>query len=377
MSLSVLESIHTCDGSHGCLGMTTSPLRILIRAANWVGDAVMAMPAVEQVRRRFPRAHLAVLARPWVAGLYRQPLVDEVIPYTPGARRRDLPGRWRIAASLRARRFDMAILLQNAFDAAFITWLAGIPVRIGYDLKHRGLLLTDRIAVPASGEIPRHQSYYYLELLRRAGMLEALPESPCIRLHGAGDLRAAGRRRLPGVWIGVAPGSANGHAKRWLPDRFAAAATAAATEVGAGVAVFGSPDDREPCQRVADMVRVSGVDAVNFAGDTDVGEFLELAAACTAFIANDSGAMHVADALGVPTVAVFGPTDAEVTGPTGPLSAVVREPVDCGPCLLHECPLDHRCMKAVETGRVAMAVSGVLEIARSRGSHQTVEVVPR
>ena len=356
--------------------MTTPPLRILIRATNWVGDVVMSMPAVEQIRRRFPQAHLAVLARPWVAGLYRQPLIDEVIPYTAGTRRRDLLGRWRLAASLRARRFDMAILLQNAFDAAFITWLAGIPVRVGYDLKRRGLLLTDRIAVPASGEIPRHQSYSYLELLRRAGMLDALPEHPCIRLHGLSGLRAAGARRLPGVWLGIAPGSANGHAKRWLPDRFAAAAIAAATETGASVAVFGSPDDREPCQRVAELVRGRGVDAVNFAGDTDVGEFLELAAACTAFIANDSGAMHVADALGVPTVAVFGPTDPEVTGPTGPLSAVVREPVDCGPCLLHECPLDHRCMEAVEVGRVAREVSSVLERARSRASHGVVEAVP-
>lgn len=357
--------------------MMTRPLRILIRATNWVGDVVMSMPAVEQIRKRFPQAHIAVLARPWVAGLYRRPLVDEVIPYTAGTRRRDLLGRWRIATSLRARRFDMAILLQNAFDAAFITWLAGIPVRVGYDLKRRGPLLTDRIAVPSPGAIPRHQSYYYLELLRRAGMLDALPEHPGIRLHGLSTLRATGARRLPGTWIGIAPGSANGLAKRWLPDRFAAAAIAAATEAGASVAVFGSPDDREPCQRVADLVRERGVRAVSFAGETDVGEFLELAAACTAFIVNDSGAMHVADALGLPTVAVFGPTDPEVTGPTGPLSAVVRESVDCGPCLLHECPLDHRCMEAVDVGRVVHEFSRLWGLARSQAVDANAVAVPR
>ena len=357
--------------------MTTPHHRILIRATNWVGDVVMSMPAVEHIRRTFPQSHLAVLARPWVAGLYRHPLVDEVIPYTVSTRRRDLLGRWRLATALRARRFDMAILLQNAFDAALIAWLAGIPVRIGYAVKRRGLLLTDPVAVPTSTEIPRHQSYYYLELLRRAGMLDALPAHPGIRFHGLDGLRSAGAQRLPGVWIGVAPGSANGHAKRWLPDRFAAAAAIAANAVGAKVAVFGSPDDREPCERVADMVRERGLDAVNFAGDNGIGEFLELAAACVAFIANDSGAMHVVDALGVPAVAVFGPTDPEATGPTGPLSAVVREPVDCGPCLLHECPLDHRCMEAVQAGRVASEVLRVLGLARSGAVQGATETVPR
>lgn len=345
--------------------------RILVRATNWVGDVIMSMPAVEQIRLAFPRAHLAVLARPWVAGLYRQPLVDEVISHDVVRSRRDLSGRWRLAAALRSRRFDMAILLQNAFDAALITWLAGIPVRIGYAVKRRGLLLTDPVPVPASGEIPRHQSYYYLELLRRAGLLHALPEHPRIRLQGVDGLRRAGERHLPGLWIGVAPGSANGHAKRWLPERFAEAAAIAADAAGAKVAVFGSPDDCGPCEHVADMIRRRGVEAVNFAGTTGIGDLLELTAACTAFIANDSGSMHVADAVGVPTVAVFGPTAPDATGPTGPLSAVVREPVDCGPCLLHECPLDHRCMEAVQTRRVVAEVSRVLGLARTLAAPAT------
>ena len=356
-------------------GTMTQPNRILVRATNWVGDAVMSMPAVERLRSVFPRAHITVLARPWVAGLYRRPLVDDVLPYTAAADWKDLRGRWRLAAALRAHRFDMALLLQNAFDAALVTWLAGIPIRIGYDIKRRRMLLTDAIRVPAPGEIPRHHSYYYLELLRRAGLLDAIPEHPSIRFHDRDDLRRLGQRRLPGVWIGVAPGSANGHAKRWPADRFAAAATAAATAAGASVAVFGSPDDRGPCERVAEMTRNRGVHVVNFTGSTGIGECLELVAGCAAFITNDSGAMHVADALGVPTVAVFGPTDPEATGPTGPLSAIVSEPVDCGPCLLHECPLDHRCMETVHAARVASEVARVLGLARSdapRVSPQTV-----
>jgi len=340
------------------------PSRILIRATNWVGDTIMSMPAVEQIRGFFPSAHIAVLARPSVAGLYRQPLIDEVIAYTADPDWKDLRGRWHLAAALRARRFDAAILLQNAFDAAFIAWLAGIPVRIGYSLNRRGLLLTDPIDVPSPAAIPQHQSYYYLELLHRAGMLDALPEHPLIRLEGLSALRLAGQQRLSGRWIGVSPGSANGLAKRWLPDRFAASAAMAAAELDASVAVFGSADESDVCDRVAGLVRGQGIEATTFAGRTSISEFLELASACIAFITNDSGSMHVAGALGVPTVAVFGPTSPAATGPTDPLTTVIREPVDCSPCLLHTCPIDHRCMTAVHAMPVAAELVRLVRLGR-------------
>src|SRR5690349_22051248 len=143
--------------------------RIVIRATNWLGDAVMSLPAVRAVRAAFPRAHLAVLARPWVAGLYsRESAIDRVIIY-PGV-------RWSFIRELRAERFDCAILLQNAFEAALVARLAGIPRRIGYARDGRGWLLTDAIPVPLPGEIPRHERFYYLELLRRAHIIERLPE---------------------------------------------------------------------------------------------------------------------------------------------------------------------------------------------------------
>lgn len=340
--------------------------RILLRATNWVGDAVMSLPAVERIREAFPRAHLAVLARPRVAGIYAG-LVDEVIPYEGTGNWRGLPRRLLIARALRKRRFDAAILLPNEFDAALLARLAGIPVRIGYDVKRRGAWLTVAVPLPAPGEIPRHQSFYYLELLRRAGLVDRLPESPQVRIRGVAALREAGRRRLPGTWLGVAPGAANGRAKRWSPERFAEAAAIAAAGIGAKVALFGSADDRGACASLAASLRGRGIEAIDFAGATDVSEFLGLAAACVAMIGNDSGAMHVADALGVPTVAVFGPTDPEATGPTGALSAVVREPVDCAPCLLHDCPVDHRCMIAVGASRVSDEVSRLVALSRSAG----------
>lgn len=338
--------------------------RILIRATNWVGDAVMGVPALEQVRARFPNAHIAMLARPWVSGLYDKSLIDEIVPYTAGKGWKDIRAKWELAGRLRAMKFDAAILLQNAFEAAAIVWLARIPVRIGYAREGRGLLLSDPIAPPRTGEIEDHQRYYYLELLRRAGLIEHLPEVPAVRLPGIPFLRQAGAKRLEGVWIGVSPGAAYGTAKRWLPERFAESAVTVARELGASVAVFGSPDELALCESVAEQVRGAGVAATSFAGKTSLAEFVEMAAACLAFITNDSGAMHVASALGVPTVAVFGATDHVATGPTGPLAEIVREKVECSPCLLRECPIDHRCMKAVSAERVAGRVLDLVQIAR-------------
>lgn len=330
--------------------------QILVRVPNWVGDAVMAIPAIESVRLAFPEARIAVLARPRVAAIYGPPLVDEVIDCTVAPDWKDWRSRWRLASELRSRRFDAAILLPNAFDVALVAWLAAIPVRIGYAVKHRGWLLTDAVRPPRLGEIPEHQRFHYLELLRRAGILQTLPDCPDIRLHDVARRRDAGRRRLAGDWIGVAPGSANGHAKRWLPDRFAAAASSAAAMLGAAVAVFGSPEDRALCGEVTTLVRDRGIMATDFGGTTDLDTFIELLAACTACLTNDSGTMHVAAALGVPTVAVFGPTSEAATGPVGRHTAIVREPVSCSPCLLHECPIDHGCMKAVAAARVAAEI---------------------
>lgn len=340
-------------------------MRLLIRTPNWVGDALLSLPAVGEIRRRFPAAHVAVLARPHVAGLYAAPLVDEVIPYTPASGWRGLAARWRFARSLVRWHFDTAILLQNAHEAAVVAWLARIPVRIGYDRASRGRWLTHAIPVPRPGDIPSHQRYYYLELLRRAGLIDTLPDAAPTLL--APPALTADGARLDGLWLGVAPGSANGTAKRWLPDRFADAATAAARATGAQVAVFGSAEERDLCEQVAARIREQGLGVTNFSGETTVADFVALAGGCAAMLSNDSGAMHVAAALGVPAVAVFGPTDPAATGAA---ARIVREPVDCGPCLRHECPLDHRCMTAVSADRVAAELIEVLQAARQPGARR-------
>jgi heptosyltransferase II len=347
--------------------------KVLVRAPNWLGDAVISLPAVRAIRARFPAARIAVVARPWVADLYaREESVDRVIEY---------PARngWRakrdFAAQLRSENFDCAILLQNAFDAALLAWLARIPERIGYKRDARGFLLTRGIPVPEPGEIPQHQSFYYLELLRRAGLLDRFPQMSAIVLSGIEAAREAGLRRLASHLgglpvIGVSPGAAYGSAKRWPPERFGEAAALVARATGAAILVFGSSSERSLCELAAEAARALGVKARNLAGETNLGEFIDLAAACRVFLTNDSGAMHIASALAVPTVAVFGATDDSATGPAGPLSRVIRAHAECSPCLLRECPIDHRCMTRISADRVAAEGVQLWEASATAWTHE-------
>ena len=264
--------------------------KILIRATNWVGDAVMSLPALAAIRSRFPKAEIVALARPWVADLYEgQSSIDRVIRYHAGRGLRDWAAKLRLVSQLREERFKCAILLQNAFEAAFLVRLAGIPRRIGYDRDGRGWLLTDAIAVPKPGDIPRHQRFYYLELLRRAGVIDALPSSDAIRLDGAGKSAARGADRFAELGIaqpviGVSPGAAYGGAKRWMSDGFAETAVRMAVERAGSVALFGSEAERELCETIADSIRGRGIAAANLAGRTNLREFIEMAAACRLFL---------------------------------------------------------------------------------------------
>jgi heptosyltransferase-2 len=314
----------------------------------------MSLPAIRALREKYPTAEISVLARPWVADLYLgESAIQRVIPLhgKPGVR--NLADKWRDAQSLRSEGFDLAVLLPNSFESAAVVFLGGVRRRVGYARDGRGPLLTDAIPVPKQGEIPRHERFYYLELLRRAGLIVELPEVSLIRLEGAAAARMRGQklfdaRGISGAVIAISPGAAYGTAKRWLPDRFAEAARRVADATGAEIVVFGSEAEKELCDAVATAAR-----GHNLAGATSLREFLDMTAACSLYLSNDSGAMHVAAALGVPSVTVFGPTDETGTGPSGEFARIVREPVDCAPCKLRECPIDHRCMTRVSVDAVS------------------------
>jgi heptosyltransferase II len=335
-------------------------MKILVRAPNWVGDAVMAIPALEMIRRARAGDEISVLARPAVADLFSgQPFADRIIPYDFRGSHRGWLGREKLVAELRKEKFGAAVLLQNAFEAAWLAWRAGIPERIGYARDARGPLLTKAIRVPREGEIPKHESHYYLELLRRAGWIEAVREMPPIRLcvtetsrrDAESALRSAGARE--NAWrCAIAPGASYGAAKCWPPERFALLADRLISECGTDVIFFGTPGEKE----IAALIRSNmKSQAISLVGETSMRDLAALFASCSIFIGNDSGAMHVAAAAGLPVIGIFGSTDPEGTAPVTEQFTLIREAVSCSPCFLRTCPVDHRCMTRITVNSVLAA----------------------
>jgi heptosyltransferase II len=336
-------------------------VKLLIRATNWVGDAILSLPALRAVRAKFPEAHIAILARPYVAEIYRnQQICEELIDYDLKGRHRGWQGRERLARELRARKFDVALLLQNAFDAAWLAWRSKIPERIGYARDGRSMLLTQAIHVPKTGEIPAHEKFYYLELLRRAGWIDSLPnnERICLRVPEAGRKRAAlmlaeAGARPDAVRIAVGAGASYGSAKCWAPERFAKVLNGICGNDGIDVILFGTEAEAGVSEAIKSGLRRPPVDLT---GRTRITDLPALLWQCHLFLGNDSGAMHVAAAVGLPVVAVFGPTDPQGTAPVTPRASIVQQKPYCSPCFLRHCPTDHRCMKGVTVELVEIAM---------------------
>jgi heptosyltransferase-2 len=334
---------------------------ILIRGTNWIGDAVMTLPALTAVRKSFPDARISVLAKPWVAEIYRiSPAVDEIILFQSPGIHAGIRGKIRLAQELRRMNFDMALLLQNAIEAAIIAWLAKIPIRAGYNSDGRGLLLTHSIKrTKAVRQV--HQTRYYLEMVKSLG---CRTEEADVFLRLGKDIEALAETTLNTLGIdsrapiiGLAPGATYGPAKKWFPDRFAEVADRLIQGYDAQVIAFGSPDDRETGDEVQGNARNP---LRNLAGRTSLQETIALISRCDLFISNDSGLMHVAGALNIPTVALFGSTNPATTSPVGDHSRIIYKGASCSPCLKKTCPTDFRCMDAIRVDEVYAVAEGLL-----------------
>jgi heptosyltransferase II len=346
-------------------------VKILIRATNWVGDAIIALPALRAVRKRFPDAEIAIVARPYVADIYReQAICNQLIAYDPKGLHSGISGRERLASELRAQKFDAALLLQNAFDAAWLAWRANIPERIGYARDSRSLLLTKAVPVPRHGEIPSHEKFYYLELLRRAGWLDSVREETFIELrvpeesrHSAEEFlcESGVRRGAPRIAIGA--GASYGSAKCWPPSRFAEVANRLQSEADADIILFGTSAEAGVATAISAEMRRPPIDLT---GKTAIADLPALLSHCHLFVGNDSGAMHVAAAVGLPVVAVFGSTDPEGTAPVTPRCNIVQQKPYCSPCFLRRCPTDHRCMTAISADMVEAAAKPWLSSVQVR-----------
>ncbi|MBM3293130.1 MAG: lipopolysaccharide heptosyltransferase II [Candidatus Aminicenantes bacterium] len=332
-------------------------MKIVVRMPNWVGDAVMALPALESLRRNDPRSEIWTAGPAWLKDLLAGTGASGFVPLGPSG---SLGEMFRQASALKALRFEAGLLLTNSFASAFLFRLAGIPQRWGYRRDGRGFLLTKGISRPDGGR-SGHMVRYYLDLIEGLG-LETWPPDIRLGLRPEDRTRAEEILRTAGLdsarpLIILHPGAAYGPAKRWPAERFAALGRRFIDVRGAEIILTGSAEDGPVAEEIAARL---GRPEANLAGRTTLGELLGAVSRAAVFVTNDTGPMHLANALRVPVVAVFGPTDPAVTAPFHPPSAVVKKSAVCWPCLYRECPYDHRCLTAVSVEDVFAAAAEFL-----------------
>ena len=371
---------------------------LLIRGVNWIGDAVMTLPALRALRKALPEAKISLLVKPWVSAIFeRDPNVDEIISYNDV--HRGIFGKMKLSRILNKKGFSCAILFQNAFDAAFITFLAGIKDRAGYNRDGRGFLLTEAVKVPQK-ETNVHHIYYYLNLLEQLG-IDAKYSDPYIYLSL--DERLFARNLLKEMKrpiLGINPGAEYGSAKRWFPERFAEIANWFIKDTNGSVVIFGSKKEEDIVQRIEYLlskqqsieqsavniqqsnptlppfnsslskgayrgVEEGGGGILNLAGKTSLRELISLISECDVFVTNDSGPLHISYAVGTPMVAIFGSTAPELTGPPsstiGNSNVVITLKFSCSPCFERTCRNnDLRCMYAITSDDVYLGIKKVL-----------------
>jgi len=338
--------------------------RVVVRAPNWVGDVVMSVPALRRLRRVLPDAQITIAARPGTADIFMEAdFIDDVLIFD----RSGIASVWNQISEWRRRRFDLAVLFQNAFEAALIAALARVPLRAGYDTERRSFLLTNPIPQP-EWKNQRHESFYYSnivgELERLLSGLSSIEkietrfglEVSAERKQRAGQLLHEQGARAGAPLVLLCPGSINSRAKRWPAERYAALGDRL-SESGANVALIGSPGEMDVSQEVCKHAQHQ---PIVLTGATTVAEATAIISIADVLITNDTGPAHIGAALNTPTLVIFGPTNPLTTYPMSHNAEVLRHPPDCAPCMLRDCPIDHRCMTAISPDEVFERASALL-----------------
>lgn len=345
-------------------------MKILVRGTNWIGDAVMSIPALRELRRIFPDDQITLHTRSWAEGLFRDAaFIDELVTFDAA--------RWKFkdvydnSQFLREDGYDLAVLFPNSFESAITSFLTRVPRRIGYNKDLRGLLLTDPIAVP-EWKNRRHEVYYYLSLvgeaerrmLGRDTVSQAIPDTT---LEISDERKIAARAMLSAAGVDLSKktvalgaGSTNSRAKRWPAERFAQLGDKLSSDLDVNLVLIGSKAERPVAKSVAAASRRPPIDLT---GKTDLGEAAAILSVIDLLVSNDMGLAHVAPAVGTETMVIFGPTNPVTTRPFSDLAEVIRKDVECSPCMLRDCPIDHRCMTWI-------SVDEVFEIAEEKISTQ-------
>lgn len=334
-------------------------MKILVRGTNWIGDAVMTIPALRELRRIFPRDHITLHTRSWAEGIFRDAdFIDDFLTFDEKGS--DFRTLFEQAHRLRKGDYDLGVIFPNSYRSAAIAKLGRVSRRFGFAKEGRSLLLTDAVKVPRWKK-GRHEIFYYLRLVREIenrmlGTGTVTDANSDTRLSVSEARKAEARERLKNAGIrsdqkivAIGPGSANSRAKRWGAKNFAGLATRLVEDFKAGVVMLGSGEEAEVAARVKNCARVPIFDLT---GETNLAEAVAILAAVDIFISNDMGLAHVSAAVGTPTIVIFGPTNPETTRPMGLDVQIARNPVECAPCMLRDCPIDHRCMTGISTDRI-------------------------
>jgi len=334
-------------------------MKIVVFGTNWIGDAVMTIPAMRELRRIFPEASISLFTRSWAEGLFiNASFIDDIVSFDKAKSR--IRGLFDQRQFLLEDRFDLAILFPNSFRSALTSALARIPRRFGYNKDLRGLLLTDPIAVP-EWKNQRHEVFYYLNLIAEVekrvlgtdSVLQIEPDtmleiSETRKLEARSILTAAGADLSKRV-IALGVGSTNSRAKRWPTQQFAELNDKLQNELNANVILVGSQDEIEIANEVSSLAKRN---PLILAGSTDLAQAAALLSEVDLLISNDMGLAHLAPAVGTKTLVIFGPTNPDTTRPYSTNANVIREPVECSPCMLRDCPIDHRCMTRISVDEV-------------------------
>jgi heptosyltransferase II len=343
--------------------------RVLVKEVNWLGDLVLSLPALRALRAAFAGVSLAVLIRQELAGFFDgMDWIDEIIPYTMRAGMLGWDDQRKIVAALRARRFDLAVIFPNSFRSALWTFLAGVPRRAGYATDGRRFLLTNH-ALPKISAKHSHQRFYWLGMVRDTLGIPSAIRDDRLEVSQQSVARVkqwltSHRRHPDAPLIAISSAAAYGPAKEWPAPYYAKLIDLASEIAGVECVLLGTPSERLKCQEIATISRVGALIA---AGATDVAELKALLSLCDGFAGNDSGAMHLAAALGKPAVGIFGSTDPARTGPIGEKVTVIYHSVSCSPCLKRTCRFGHyQCLQGIEPAEVAAALTQLGVFAKHR-----------
>lgn len=330
--------------------------RVVVRGTNWVGDSVMSIPALRALRRVLPEAHITLVGRPGSKGLFTDAdFIDDYLTYD----RRNSFSVFSQISAWRKRRFDLALLFQNAFEAALIPFLAGVPLRVGYATEGRGAMLSHPIALP-DWRSTKHEVFYYLYLVtaleqflyQSSEICEIDPDTSIdvseSRKQEALKLLYSNSLTAERSIVAICPGSTNSRAKRW-PAAFYATLADRLFDEQRQVVIVGAKDEEAVTHEVISQMRNK---PVVLTGKTTIDQLTAILACVDLLVTNDTGPAHIGAALGKPTLVIFGPTNPLTTRPLSGQAEIIRHPPDCAPCMLRDCPIDHRCMTAITVDEV-------------------------